>query len=231
MRYFCVVHNWESDVEALPVVPQRRAERQTHARSFEPHTIVPASAPTALMRAVVANVEGDASDVEDLFAADVSTSGPATAARSREELACELDERRGAFAQHDVVFEHVEVTGDLARVEWIATGLHVGPFVLESSGVVMEPTGLRLRVRAVTVAKFRGNQICSWRSSWDDMTMMERAEPPDAARLGLAKAELHAGRVGDLGDASVRRVLGGIEHRSAEPDSCADDASASSMSK
>jgi hypothetical protein len=128
---------------------------------------------TQLMRAVVANVEGDVSNIEELFTADVCGEGPATAAKSREELAIELEERRGAFLQHDVSFRHVQVNGDMARVEWDASGLHVGPFVLERNGVIMEPTGLRLRVRAVTVAKFRGGQICSWRSTWDDLTMMD----------------------------------------------------------
>jgi SnoaL-like polyketide cyclase len=132
------------------------------------------------MRAIVANVEGDASDVSELFTHDVSGDSPATTARSREELAVEIDSRRDSFRQRDVTFRALDVNGDLARVEWVATGLHVGPFVLERNGIVVEPTGLRLRVRAVTVAKFRGNRICSWRSSWDDVTMMTATEAPSS---------------------------------------------------
>ena len=96
---------------------------------------------------------------------------PATAARSREELAIEIEERRDALAQEAVTFGHVESRNGLVRAEWEASAFHVGPLVLEGSGVVLEPTGLRLRVRAVTVARFHGRRIASFRSSWEDVAL------------------------------------------------------------
>ena len=73
--------------------------------------------------------------------------------------------------QTEVTFGNVERQGDSVRVEWEATGLHVGPLPLEGTGAVLEPTGLRLRIRAVTVAKFRGDRVCSWRSHWEDLAL------------------------------------------------------------
>jgi SnoaL-like polyketide cyclase len=172
VRYFCVVHHWDGERERCPACLREESPGSRVAVLPTERTVRAGQ----LMRAVVANVEGDVSDIEELFTADVSGEGPATAAGSREELAVELEERRSAFVQHDVSFRHVDVNGDMARVEWVATGLHVGQFVLERNGVIMEPTGLRLRVHAVTVAKFRGDRICSWRSTWDDLTMMDADE-------------------------------------------------------
>ena len=55
-----------------------------------------------LERAIVAAVAGDASDIEQLYTADVVGSGPGTSARCREEFAIEVEERRGALSQTDV---------------------------------------------------------------------------------------------------------------------------------
>jgi hypothetical protein len=124
-----------------------------------------------LARAIVAAISGDTSDIDDLYTPDVAGSGPATNARSREELANEVEDRLVAFTHAEVTFGNVERQGDMVRLEWEASALHTGPFVLESTGAVLQPTGLRLRVRAVTVAKFRGDRICSWRSHWEDFAL------------------------------------------------------------
>jgi hypothetical protein len=122
-----------------------------------------------LGRAIVASVSGDISDIEQLYTPDAAGSGPATSAKSREELAIEVEERATALTQPEVTFGNVHRRGDLVRLEWEASALHTGLLVLESNGAVLEPTGLRLRIRATTVARFRGDQICSWRSHWEDL--------------------------------------------------------------
>jgi hypothetical protein len=155
MRYFCVVHGWDGVAEGCP------ACRLARPRARE----------AVLERAIVAAVSGDISDIDELYTPDVAGSGPATNARSREELAIEVEERVVAFTQAEVTFGNVDRQGDMVRLEWEASALHIGPFVLESNGAVLEPTGLRVRVRAVTVARFRGDQICSWRSHWEDLTL------------------------------------------------------------
>jgi len=154
MRYFCVLHHWDDDRERCATCRAEALAREE-----------------VLQRAIVAQVSGDVSDICELYTRDVVGSGPATSARSREELAIEIEERRDALAHEEITIGRVESRGGLVRVEWEASGLHTGPLVLESNGAVLEPTGLRLRVRGVTVARFRGRRICSWRSHWEDLAL------------------------------------------------------------
>ena len=152
MRYFCVMHSWDSVAGACPscrlLRPRVREE--------------------VLERAIVAAVSGDVRDVDELYTPDIVSAGPATNARSREELAIEIEERRAALSRPEVAFGNIDIQDNMVRVEWRASALHVGPLVLEGSGALLEPTGLRLCVRAVTVARFRDDRICSWRSHWDN---------------------------------------------------------------
>src|SRR5947208_1093737 len=128
MRYFCVVHSWDRESHPCPACPVAR----------------PRTREVVVERAITAAVSGVVDDIEELYTAHVTGSGPATQARSREELAIEIEDRRDALSQHQVLFGRSDALGDLVRVEWDASALHVGPLVLESNGAVLEPTGLRL---------------------------------------------------------------------------------------
>ncbi len=153
MRHFCTVHGWDAPEPCV---------RCTHNRLTREEQ---------LQRAIVAQVSGDVGDVEKLYTPSVVGTGPATAARSREELAVEIEERRDALLHEQVTFGRIESRGDMVRLEWEASGLHVGPLALPGTGAVLEPTGLVLRVRAVTVARFEGRRIASWRGHWEDMSL------------------------------------------------------------
>ncbi len=83
----------------------------------------------------------------------------------------EIEERRGALSHERVTFGRVESNGPVVRLEWEASGLHTGPLPLPGTGAVLEPTGLRLRVRAVTWARFEGQRIASWRGHWEDIAL------------------------------------------------------------
>ncbi len=122
-------------------------------------------------RAIVAQVSGDTSDIAELYTPTVTGSSPATKARSREQVAAEIHERRGALAHEQVTFGRIESKGSVVRVEWEASGLHVGPLPLPGTGAVLDPTGLRLRIRAVTWVRFEGRRIASWRGHWDDLQL------------------------------------------------------------
>jgi SnoaL-like polyketide cyclase len=156
VRFFCVLHDWDSVSEACPACRSARPRERERI----------------LRRAIASAVSGDISDIDEMYTQDVTGWGPATTARCREELAIEVEERARALTQVEVTFGDVETRGDSVLLQWESSALHVGPLVLERSGVVLEPTGLPwLRVRAVTVAKFRGSRICSWRSHWEDLTL------------------------------------------------------------
>jgi SnoaL-like polyketide cyclase len=154
MRYFCTIHEWDLDSQPCPGCDDDARAREAQLR-----------------RAIVASVSGDVSEIEELYTPTAVGSGPATAARSREELAIEIEERRDAMSQEHVTFGAVESRCGFVRLEWEASALHTGPLVLEGNGATLEPTGLRLRVRAVTVARFHGQRIASWRSHWEDVAL------------------------------------------------------------
>jgi hypothetical protein len=153
MRHFCTLHGWDA---AKPCVP------------------CAADGPTRedqLRRAIAAAVSGDVSDIDSLFTATAAGSSPATVAQSREELVSEIEERRGALSHERVTFGRADSNGSVVRMEWEASGLHTGRLPLPGAGAVLEPTGLRLRVRAVTWARFEGSRIASWRGHWEDIAL------------------------------------------------------------
>ncbi len=66
------------------------------------------------------------------------------------------------------------MSGSQACVEWVASAVHAGPLVLdERRAAVTIPSGRRVRMRAVTVAEFEGEQISSFRSYWDDLPLLQ----------------------------------------------------------
>jgi hypothetical protein len=153
MRHFCTLHGWDATRPCVPCA---------------------ADGPTRedqLRRAIAASVSGDVSDLEQLFTPGASGSSPATVARSRNELAAEIQERRDALSHEEVTFGRVETNGTVVRLEWEASALHTGALSLPGAGAVLEPTGLRLRVRAVTWARFEGSRIASWRGHWEDVAL------------------------------------------------------------
>jgi hypothetical protein len=153
MRHFCTLHGWDA------------TEPCVHCTADGP------SREDQLRRAIAAAVSGDVSDIDTLFTATAAGSSPATTAQSREELVNEIEGRRGALSQEQVTFGRIESNGSVVRVEWEASGLHTGPLPLPGAGAVLEPTGLRLRVRAVTWARFEGSRIASWRGHWEDVAL------------------------------------------------------------
>jgi hypothetical protein len=153
MRHFCTLHGWDSSRPCVlcPVDTLTRTD--------------------LVQRAIAASVAGDVSELDELFTPTATGSSPATAAQSRDELAAEIAARQGALAQHQVTFGRIDAHGPVVRVEWEASALHVGPLPLPGTGAVLEPTGLRLRVRAVTWARFEGRRIASWRGHWEDLAL------------------------------------------------------------
>jgi hypothetical protein len=153
MRHFCTLHGWDAGrpcVHCADDGPTREEQ---------------------LRRAIAASVSGDVSEIEQLFTPGATGSSPATVAQSRAELAVEIEQRRDALSHERVTFGRAETNGAVVRLEWEASGLHTGPLRLPGTGAVLEPTGLRLRVKAVTWARFEGSRIASWRGHWEDVAL------------------------------------------------------------
>jgi hypothetical protein len=153
MRHFCTLHGWDATKPCVDCAADGSTREDL------------------LRRAIVASVSGDVSDIDELFTPTAVGSSPATAAQSREELVTEIEERRGALSHERVTFGRADSNGSVVRLEWEASALHTGPLPLHGTGAVLEPTGLRLRIRAVTWARFEGRRIASWRGHWEDIAL------------------------------------------------------------
>jgi len=130
-----------------------------------------------LVRAVEASVAGDVTSIEELFTRDVVGTSPVLDVTSREELAVELEEREDTFSQIALTVEPLDVCGDRACVEWVATAVHSG--ALEAGPeVTIEPTGRSVELRGVTVAEFEGDQIRAFRHYWDELALLNRLGAP-----------------------------------------------------
>jgi ketosteroid isomerase-like protein len=134
-----------------------------------------------LRRAIAAAIRGEVSQLEALFTQDVIGSGPAINVSSREELAIEIEDRDGAFRDVEIAFAALDVSSPNACVEWVASGVHDGPLVLEDSPTgVVAPSGRRVRVQGVTIAEFEGDQISSFRTYWDGLPLLADMGPASA---------------------------------------------------
>lgn len=127
----------------------------------------------ALMRSVEAGVVGDSSVIAGLFTKDVKGWAPAASVSSSAELAGEFEDREEAFSDIDLELLPLDVAGDRACVEWVATATHSGPLVVDED-LVIDPTGLRCRLRGVTIAEFDGDRIRSFRQYWDEVSLIEQ---------------------------------------------------------
>jgi ketosteroid isomerase-like protein len=133
-----------------------------------------------LARAIVASISGDTAQMQGLFADDVIASGPAVRASSRMELAQQIERRVRAFSERKVTVAPLDVAGEQACVEWVASGVHSGPLAVgPAPRGVIEPTGKRVRIRAISVAEFDGDQICSFRSYWDTAALLDDLGAPN----------------------------------------------------
>jgi ketosteroid isomerase-like protein len=181
----CTVHQWSHSTEPCPYCREIGADSQparpraVHHESHAAHESQRVVRSDRLARAIVDAISGDVSRVEELFTQDVVGSGPAISVSSREELAIDIEEREGTFTDVEVAIAPLDVGGSQACVEWVATAVHSGPLVLDESRTgVLIPTGRRFRVRAVTVAEFEGDRICSFRSYWDDLPILQDLREP-----------------------------------------------------
>jgi ketosteroid isomerase-like protein len=83
-------------------------------------------------------------------------------------------------AQRDTAFSNVVISlrgldevGNRAFAEWVVQADHTGPFVL-GEDAVLEATGRRVELAGATIADFRDGKIRSFRSYFDDASLIEQ---------------------------------------------------------
>jgi ketosteroid isomerase-like protein len=126
-----------------------------------------------LVQALAAGVERDGPTIKALCTPDIRAWTPTLMTSSVTELLRELAQRDEAFSAFVLDAVALDVGGQYACVEWTVTMTHTGTLALPDGGA-LEPTGLDVTVRGVTVAEYRDDRICSLRQYWNEFTVLEQ---------------------------------------------------------
>ena len=117
---------------------------------------------------------GDASvDLKTLFTDNVVGWSPYVTVSGLTALAALSVLREAAFSNVVIMFRGLDEVGNKAIAEWLIEADHTGPLVL-SEDTVLEATGRHLQLPGVTVADFREGKIRSFRTYFDDLSLIEQ---------------------------------------------------------
>ena len=126
-----------------------------------------------LLKALEAELGGASVDLGTLFTDDVVGWSPYATVSGLAALAGLAALREEAFSNVVIMFRGLDEVGNKAFAEWLIEADHTGPLVL-GEDAVLEATGRRLKLAGVTVADFRAGKIRSYRTYFDDLTLIEQ---------------------------------------------------------
>lgn len=126
-----------------------------------------------LLKALEAEAGVSSFDPGTLFTDDVVGWSPIASASGLTAVAELAALREIAFSNVVISLRGLDEVGNKAFAEWQVEGDHTGPFVL-SDDVVLEATGRRVQLAGSTVADFRDGKIRSFRTYFDDLSLIEQ---------------------------------------------------------
>ena len=126
-----------------------------------------------LLKALEAEIGGASVDPGTLFTDDVVGWSPIATVSGLTDLVELAADRETTFSNVVIMFRGLDEVGNKAFAEWLVEADHTGPMVL-GDGAVLEATGRRVRLAGVTVADFRGEKIRSFRTYFDDVSLIEQ---------------------------------------------------------
>ena len=126
-----------------------------------------------LMQAIEVEAGGEPVELDTLFTDDVVGWSPYVTVKGLPALADLTALREIAFSNVVVMFRGLDEVGNKAFAEWLIEADHTGPYVLGEDAVV-EPTGRHVQLAGVTVADFRAGKIRSFRTYFDDVSLIEQ---------------------------------------------------------
>ena len=126
-----------------------------------------------LSNALEAEVGGASVDPGTLFTDDVVGWSPYATVSGLTALADLAALREEAFSNVVITFRGLDEVGNKAFAEWLVEADHTGPLVL-SDDTAVEPTGRHVQLPGVTVADFREGKIRSFRTYFDDLSLIEQ---------------------------------------------------------
>ena len=126
-----------------------------------------------LADALKAEVGAASADPETLFTDDVAGWSPYVTVSGLKAVAALSALREEAFSNVVVTFRGLDEVGNKAFAEWLVEADHTGPLVL-SEDAALEATGRHVQLPGVTVADFREGKIRSFRTYFDDLSLIEQ---------------------------------------------------------
>jgi len=126
-----------------------------------------------LMQAIEAEAGGEPVDLDTLFTDDVVGWSPYVTVKGLPALADLAALREIAFSNVVVMFRGLDEVGNKAFAEWVVEADHTGPLVLDGD-TALDPTGRRVKLAGVTIADFREGKIRSYRTYFDDLSLLEQ---------------------------------------------------------
>ncbi len=125
-----------------------------------------------LMKALEAEIGGTA-DLSALFTDDVVGWSPYASVSGLPAVAALATLHDVAFSNVVLMFRGLDEVGNRAFAEWVVEADHTGPLVLDEDAV-LEATGRHVQLAGATVADFRGSKIRSYRTYFDDVSLIEQ---------------------------------------------------------
>ncbi len=126
-----------------------------------------------MKRALEAEVGDTSVDLATLFTDDVVGWSPYASVTGLTALAELSALREIAFSDVAILLRSLDEVGNRAYAEWIIEADHTGPLVLDED-TVLEATGRHVQLAGVSVADFRDGKISSYRTYFDDLSMIEQ---------------------------------------------------------
>ncbi len=126
-----------------------------------------------LAQALEAEVGGESVDPGTLFTDDVVGWSPLVSVSGLTALSAMEVIHELAFSNVVILFRGLDEVGNKAFAEWVIEADHTGPFML-SEDTVLEATGRRVQLAGATVADFRDGKIRSFRTYFDDISLIEQ---------------------------------------------------------
>ena len=81
--------------------------------------------------------------------------------------------RETAFSNVVIMLRGLDEVGNKAFAEWVIEADHTGPLVL-TEDAALEATGRHIQLAGATVADFRDGKIRSFRTYFDDLSLIEQ---------------------------------------------------------
>jgi class 3 adenylate cyclase len=126
-----------------------------------------------LLKALEAELGGGPVDPATLFTADVVGWSPIASVSGLTALADLAGAHDSAFSNVVLELRGLDEVGNKGFAEWVVDAEHTGPLTL-GEGAVLEATGRHVQLAGVTVADFRDGKIRSFRTYFDDMSLIEQ---------------------------------------------------------